>query len=623
VSKGVKMKKVVPKGEAFIIPAHDVKADSLGTWQIKYKVGQGERIKRYGGVRVYIPPGWSNPQIDSPLSLGYVTVQVKGHVQWRVYIHVRRWITMEVTQGSLVPGDEVIFIYGDKQYGGPGAYAGQVVEKAVEFTVSVDTEGYGNFFDVKDSPKINIIPAEIYKLDVIAPSTIFVGEQFEVLIKLTDRYDNLIGDSDRSVEIRCNAKDCEVPAECTLNKGIAKITACKIFQEGVFRVCAKIKKGDLKGTSNPILVKNLQSKDKIYWGDIHVHSSLSDGGLPPEEGYRWARDISKLDFCAITDHDDVGHNRNVKEHSLLMTHETWEKAKEIANNYNTPGKFVTLLAYEWTQTEYGVEGHRNVYYRGNDAPIFRSWDIESNRPTRLFEALEGKNAIVVPHHSLHYMSWEHDPNIQRLVEIYSMWGSSEKSGDSCSFVGTSGLEVKNSGISFQDYLARGYRVGVVASGDNHDGRPGCTVATDRWRRGKMSKKPGLVAVYAQKLTREAIFDALWKRHCYGTTGCRIILEFRINGEMMGEEIIVDSPKVSRDIFVKVIGQSTLKSVEIIKNNSLLCVYEVNKDRVEVTYIDEKEIFSTDFYYVRVTQKDGEMAWSSPIWVSLEGSEGDK
>ena len=41
----------------------------------------------------------------------------------------------------------------------------------------------------------------------------------------------------------------------------------------------------------------------------------------------------------------------------------WDKYLETAEKYNEPGKFTTIIGYEWTSTEGGNNLHRNVLYR--------------------------------------------------------------------------------------------------------------------------------------------------------------------------------------------------------------------------------------------------------------------
>ncbi|NIO07388.1 MAG: DUF3604 domain-containing protein, partial [Deltaproteobacteria bacterium] len=43
----------------------------------------------------------------------------------------------------------------------------------------------------------------------------------------------------------------------------------------------------------------------------------------------------------------------------------WGDYLEIAEKYNDPGKFTTIIGYEWTSTDGGNNLHRNVLYRGD------------------------------------------------------------------------------------------------------------------------------------------------------------------------------------------------------------------------------------------------------------------
>lgn len=110
--------------------------------------------------------------------------------------------------------------------------------------------------------------------------------------------------------------------------------------------------------------------------------------------------------------------------------------------------------------------------------------------------------------------------LQTTVEIYSERGQSEYydpnhplSYENCSPSGTS-----SGGPHYaRDAWVAGQRLGVIASSDNHTASPG-------------QPHRGLAAVYAEDLTREAIFDAIAARHTYGTTGQRILLDFKVDGQ---------------------------------------------------------------------------------------------
>ena len=263
--------------------------------------------------------------------------------------------------------------------------------------------------------------------------------------------------------------------------------------------------------------------------------------------------------------------------------------------------------------------------------MFRSDDGHYPTPPDLFAALKDETALVIPHHPANvgnHCDWkDHDPTKERLVEIYSVWGSSERSaadGNPFSMTGRPENEVHDGFV--QRALAMGWRVGFTAGGDDHLGHPGDdSVHTDM--RGRY--KAGLLAVYSKDNTRDSIFEALYNRRCYGTTGPRIIADFQVNGSQMGSELSVRehaSLAHSRTIAVSVHGTDRIARIEIVRNNEDVHVVQPNQLDASLEWTDTEPLSQINlppaehssqpftFYYVRITQADGEMAWLSPVWI---------
>jgi hypothetical protein len=138
-----------------------------------------------------------------------------------------------------------------------------------------------------------------------------------------------------------------------------------------------------------------------------------------------------------------------------------------------------------------------------------------------------------------------------------------------------------------------------------------------------------MALYATENNREAIWDAMWNRRCYATTGPRIIVDFRLEDWPMGSEVSLgDHPEMEskRALRVEIHGTDRIRSIEIVRNNREVHVVEPDAPDAAFTWTDREKIgevnlpkapFSSGpftFYYIRITQEDGEMAWSSPIWM---------
>ena len=152
-------------------------------------------------------------------------------------------------------------------------------------------------------------------------------------------------------------------------------------------------------------------------------------------------------------------------------------------------------------------------------------------------------------------------------------------------------------------LEMGRRFGVIGSSDTHASNPGRSI----WGH----YKGGLVAFMAKKLTREAIWKALWNYKVYATSFDRIYVEFTINGHEMGEEI---TAKGKCKIKYYVIGKTDYIEVLLIHNNKEFRVDSSKNGVVEVEF-EHTPTKDDNFYYLRVVQDNGERAWSTPIWVN--------
>src|SRR5262249_24807696 len=147
-------------------------------------------------------------------------------------------------------------------------------------------------------------------------------------------------------------------------------------------------------------------------------------------------------------------------------------------------------------------------------------------------------------------------------------------------------------------LAKGYRLGFQASSDH------------------ISTHVSYACVLAEDFSRRGILDAFRKRHCYAATD-NIVLDVRSDDHLMGDEFAADRP-VSLRVFAH--GTRPIARVDIIKDYVHVYTTEPNRERVEFTWTDnEKRAAGMSWYYVRVLQNDGELAWASPMWVRLGGA----
>jgi len=338
----------------------------------------------------------------------------------------------------------------------------------------------------------------------------------------------------------------------------------------------------------------------IYFGDLHHHSGYSDGTGDPDEFYARSRDLLGDDFVALTDHDHfIGKPLQPFD---------WQSMIDCAGFHNESGSFVTFNSFEWTTARYPKgAGHKNIYSIDDNLPML-DHTIDGNRSTiEIFEKLAEYDAIAVPHHTgWTGTDWENaDEELQPVVEIISNHGSFE-------FMGNKPLKHRGGmvGHFLQDGLARGLKFGFIGGSDSH----GLI-----WHHGVGYKRncyrTGLTAIIAPELTRGVLFQALKQRNCYATSGIKLFLRVELEDKIPGDTIQLDHPP---KFVIECISPEHLYYITIVRNNIDYYHYGGEGFRSLIRFEDSKPIAGDSYYYVRVVTRAGNMAWSSPIWVTMSG-----
>jgi hypothetical protein len=207
----------------------------------------------------------------------------------------------------------------------------------------------------------------------------------------------------------------------------------------------------------------------------------------------------------------------------------------------------------------------------------------------------------------------HNDEIDRTIEIYSAHGLSEAYDPQgpLSFERSEFTDASKSvhGSQYvQDAWTQGLKLSTIASTDDHRAQPA-------------QPHYGRAAVSPTGLTREKIFNGLYHRRTYGTTGVKILLDFSINGEAMGGMVKIPS---SPHLEIEVHGTDTIEFIEVLRysksDGGFVVIYKLFPEGADFTWNQIDLSFKEDsIYYVRLRQARMvrtrvAMAWSSPIWV---------
>jgi hypothetical protein len=225
-----------------------------------------------------------------------------------------------------------------------------------------------------------------------------------------------------------------------------------------------------RATGKPNPLKN------VYFGEQHLHTRNSPDAFAAgsrqtwDEAFRYGRGEevtlhtiatnnkikrgTPYDFMAVTDHaeyfgvmprlidpkDPLAKTAFAKKlqsndpsavqailHSILtstampeyvtstMLKNNWQDYVKITNKYNDPGKFTTLIAFEWTSIPNGRNMHRNVFFRNDTGPEVPYSSFDSFHPEDLWTYLEvqrnaGNEAFAIPHNGNVSDGWMYSPN---------------------------------------------------------------------------------------------------------------------------------------------------------------------------------------------------------------------
>ncbi len=310
----------------------------------------------------------------------------------------------------------------------------------------------------------------------------------------------------------------------------------------------------------PSLVDAAYQNMTAYYGDIHNHCGLSYGSGTLDDALQNAR--LQLDFASVTIHavwpdlptDDPHLNYLVDYHheGFMKARANWPEYLKQIEAANESGRFVTFPSFEWHSNEYG---DYCVYYKaGGDCPIIEADDLPSLR-----DALRTlpTSTMMIPHHigykrGSRGINWEaFTGDLTPVVEIFSFHGLSDSSEGPYPYYHSMGPRHEKSTAQYG--WRAGHIFGVIGSSDHHNASPG-------------SYGYGRLAVWAEDLSRESIWQAIQARRTYAITGDRIRLAFSLNGAPMGSIVPNDDQRV---IDVAISGGSALDYVDVLHNNRLI------------------------------------------------------
>ncbi len=358
-----------------------------------------------------------------------------------------------------------------------------------------------------------------------------------------------------------------------------------------------------------------ESQYELYFGQLHSHTTYSDGSGSLESALSYIAGLpesSNVDFVAFTDHSNyfdtssaVNPEQALYDMSLAgaSSQNLWNTYKgDIAAFNEAQSDVVAIGGFEMTWS--GGPGHINTFAtpgivsRNNSVLNNKTADAGMKAYYALLSQAEGVDSISQFNHPgttfgnfTDFAYW--DPVIDSRIQLVEV-------GNGEGQVGAGGYYP-----SYEQYtmaLDKGWHVAPTNNQDNHKGK---------WGNANDARDVVLTADF----TEEGIYEAIRAYRVYATEDKNLEIGYTVNGMVLGS--VMDEVPEKLDFAVTLYDpdvSDSISRVEVI----------VNSGKVAHTWDDPAELSGGmltatlapdySYYYLRVTQGDGDIAVTAPVWV---------
>ena len=401
----------------------------------------------------------------------------------------------------------------------------------------------------------------------------------------------------------------------TYADGKVTYTPAADMADGKVTVTVTVKRADEKETSKTWSFTIGEATFQRYFGQLHSHTQYSDGAGSLESALAYIKalpDSANVDFVAFTDHSNYFDKSGAANpegalydmsQATEYSQETWKAYKDAVAAFNTEnaGSMVAIAGFEMTWS--GGPGHINTFNtpgivsRNNTTLNNKTKDAGLQAYYKLLSQTEGVDSISQFNHPgttfgnfIDFGYWDAVVDTRMyMVEVGNGEGQ----------IGAGGYYP-----SYEQYimaLDKGWHVAPTNNQDNHKGR---------WGNANDARD----VILTDDFSESGIYAALRARRMYATEDKNLELDYTVNGNMMGS--IIDVPeKLNFEIsFNDPDRTDSIAKVELVVNSGKVAytwdsAADLTKGSVSVELAPEYT-----YYFVRVTEADGDLAVTAPVWV---------
>ena len=398
--------------------------------------------------------------------------------------------------------------------------------------------------------------------------------------------------------------------------GKATYTPAADMTDGRTNVTVTVTRADGKSASFSWFFTVGESRYQLYFGQLHSHTQYSDGAGSLESALSYVKnlpDSANVQFVAFTDHSNYFDKSGAAnpegalyDMSLATPYsqETWNSYRSAVAAFNeaNAGSLVALAGFEMTWS--GGPGHINTF---NTPGIVSRNNTTLNNKTD-YAGMRAYYALLSQQEGADSLSqFNHPGNTFGTFGDFAFWDPVIDSRMYMVEAGNGEGQIGAGGYypSYEYYtmaLDKGWHLAPTNNQDNHKGR---------WGNANDARD----VILTDDFSEEGIYDALRAMRMYATEDKNLEIGYTVNGMLLGSSLTEVPEKL--DIHVTVNdpdASDSISKVEVI----------VNSGKTAYTWDDPAVLATGDlsvtldpdysYYYIRVTQGDGDLAVTAPVWV---------
>ena len=408
----------------------------------------------------------------------------------------------------------------------------------------------------------------------------------------------------------------DAPVDAVLDGGKLTYKPNADMADGRVTVTVTVTRTDGKSTSKTWSFTVGESDYQLYFGQLHSHNGeYSDGSGTLSGALEYIASLpeeANVDFVAFTDHSnyfDKSGEANPEEalydlsKATAYSQERWTTYKNTIAEFNVShSDIIAIPGFEMTWS--GGPGHMNTFVtegivsRNNTTLNNKTSDAGLRAYYDLLSQPEGADSI---------SQFNHPGTTFGNFTDFSYWSPEADSRIYLVEVGNGEGQIGSSGYypSYEQYtlaLDKGWHLAPTNNQDNHKGK---------WGNANDARDVVLV----EEFTEEGIYDAIRNYRVYSTEDKNLEITYMVNDLPMGTIIETVPDTLNFDITVMDPDDTdSIAKVELIVNSGKVAYTWDAPDELATGILSAQLTPNYSYYYVRVTQADGDLAVTAPVWV---------